>query len=251
MSGTVLAVSAALVFVSSGLMAMAGIGAAFLFVPLFYYLGVPLAEAASTALLLNVVSLVVAAITYWRAGLVDFRVGLPMMLVAVTLSPLGARTTAHVNTHLLLALFAGFLVFAGTMMLFHNPTKRIEPLSRRTEITAGVGVGGTAGFLGGMLGVGGGNFILPALNWMGFDAKVAAGTTSFVVVFASFAGFLGHATMGGIDPTFATTTAVSAAAGSAIGSHLMRSTLSSAQLKKLIGALLWLIAVKMIWDLLA
>ena len=34
-------ICAALVFVFSGLLAMAGLGAAFLFVPLFYYLGVP------------------------------------------------------------------------------------------------------------------------------------------------------------------------------------------------------------------
>jgi len=44
MSMIVYTVSAALVFVFSGLLAMAGLGAAFLFVPLFYYLGVPLSE---------------------------------------------------------------------------------------------------------------------------------------------------------------------------------------------------------------
>jgi hypothetical protein len=51
MTVTVYVASAILVFVFSGLLAMAGIGAAFLFVPLFYYLGVPLAEATPTALL--------------------------------------------------------------------------------------------------------------------------------------------------------------------------------------------------------
>jgi hypothetical protein len=35
-------VIAILVLIFSGLMAMAGLGTAFLFVPLFYYLGVPL-----------------------------------------------------------------------------------------------------------------------------------------------------------------------------------------------------------------
>ena len=49
-------VGGAAVFVGSGVMAMAGLGAAFLFVPLFYYMGVPLGEATSTALLLNAVS---------------------------------------------------------------------------------------------------------------------------------------------------------------------------------------------------
>ncbi|MCA1900435.1 MAG: hypothetical protein LDL50_06990 [Chloroflexi bacterium] len=51
MSPAVYIISAVLVFVFSGLLAMAGVGAAFLFAPLFYYLGVPLAEAAPTALM--------------------------------------------------------------------------------------------------------------------------------------------------------------------------------------------------------
>ena len=79
MSFTIYVVSAILVFTFSGLLAMAGLGAAFLFVPMFYYLGVPLAEATPTALLLNVVSLLFATINYWRGKLINFRVGLPVL----------------------------------------------------------------------------------------------------------------------------------------------------------------------------
>jgi len=242
-------VSAIAVFVLSGLLAMAGLGAAFLFVPLFYYLGVPLAEATPTALLLNVVSLMFAAFNYWRGKLVNWRVGLPVLIAAVILSPIGARLTPYVDKKLLLGMFAAFLVFAGFMMLFAKVKAREKPLNQTTESAAGAGIGSVAGFLGGLLGVGGGNFILPVLNWMGLDTKVAAGTTAVVVVFSSLSGFLGHATMGGLDPVFVGITAVMAALGSIIGSQLMKTKVSSAQLKKIIGVLLWLIAAKMIFDL--
>ena len=228
---------------------MAGLGAAFLFVPLFYYLGVPLAEATPTALLLNVVSLMFATINYWGGKLINWRVGLPVLIAAVILSPLGARLTASVNKTLLLGMFSAFLVFAGFMMLFYKAKKRKEPLSRPVEIAAGTGVGSVAGFLGGLLGVGGGNFILPVLNWLGLDTKVAAGTTALVVVFSSLSGFLGHVTLGGLDPLFIGIMAVMAAFGSTIGSQLMKSKVSNAQLKRIIGVLLWLIAAKMIFDL--
>jgi uncharacterized protein len=241
--------SAVLVFIFSGLLAMAGLGAAFLFVPLFYYLGVPLAEATSTALLLNVVSLMFATINYWRGKLINWRVGLPVLIAAVVLSPIGARLTATVNKTLLLGMFAAFLVFAGAMMLFYKAKKREQALSRPVEIAAGAGVGSVAGFLGGLLGVGGGNFILPVLNWLGLDAKVAAGTTALVVVFSSLSGFLGHATMGGQEPLFIGIMAVMAAAGSIIGSQLMKKKVSNTQLKRIIGVLLWGIAIKMIFDL--
>lgn len=243
-------ISALAVFVFSGLLAMAGLGAAFLFVPLFYYMGMPLAEATPAALLLNVVSLLFAAISYWRGKLINWRVGVPVLIAAVILSPFGARLTSQVNKTVLLAMFAAFLVFAGFMMLFYKAKARQKPFSRPAEIGAGVGVGSAAGFLGGLLGIGGGNFIVPVLNWLGLDAKVAAGTTALVVVFSSFSGFLGHATLGGLNPLFLTLTAVAAAAGSILGSQLMKTKISSSQLKRIIGILLWLIAVKIILDLL-
>jgi uncharacterized protein len=249
MSITIYAVSAVLVFIFSGLLAMAGLGAAFLFVPLFYYLGVPLAEATPTALLLNVVSLLFATINYWRGKLINWRVGLPVLVAAVILSPVGALLTQYVDKTVLLAMFAAFLVFAGAMMLFYKAKKREQALSRPVEIGAGAGIGTVAGFLGGLLGIGGGNFILPVLNWMGLDTKVAAGTTALVVVFSSLSGFLGHATMSGLDPWFVGIMAVMAAAGSIVGSQLMKTKLSSTQLKKVIGVLLFLIAAKMIFDL--
>jgi Predicted permeases len=249
MSIPVYGISAILVFFFSGIMAMAGLGAAFLFVPLFYYLGVPLAEATPTALLLNVVSLMFAAFNYWRGKLINWRVGLPVLIVAVILSPIGARLTPFVDKKILLGLFAAFLVFAGFMMLFYRAKRREKALSRQVEIGAGAGVGAVAGFLGGLLGVGGGNFILPVLNWIGLDAKVAAGTTALVVVFSSLSGFLAHATMGGLDPVFVGLTALMAALGSIVGSQLMKTKVSSAQLKKIIGVLLWVIAAKMIFDL--
>ena len=241
--------SASLVFIFSGLLAMAGLGAAFLFVPLFYYMGMPLAEATPAALLLNVVSLLFAAINYWRGKLINWRVGVPVLVMAVILSPLGARLTARGGKTVLLAVFAAFLVFSGVLLLFYKARKRAHSLSRPLEIGAGAGVGSVAGFLGGLLGVGGGNFILPVVNWLGLDAKVAAGTTALVVVFSSLSGFLGHATLGGLDPLFLGLTAVAAAAGSIVGSQLMKTKLSSQQLKRVIGVLLWLIAAKMIFDL--
>jgi uncharacterized membrane protein YfcA len=249
MSITIYIVSAVSVFFFSGLLAMAGLGAAFIFVPLFYYLGVPLAEAVPAALLLNVVSLIFATVNYYRGGLINWRIGLPILITAVLLAPLGAHTTPFVDKRLFLGMFAGFLVFAGFMMLFYKPALRTKPLNRTIESSAGAAVGGVAGFLGGLLGVGGGNFIVPVLNWLGIDAKVAAGTTAMVVVFASFSGFLGHVTLGGLSPVFIGIMALFSALGSIAGSQMMKTRISSSQLKKIIGVLLMVIAAKMIFDI--
>jgi len=238
------------VFVGSGVMAMAGLGAAFLFVPLFYYLGVPLGQATSAALLMNAASLSAATIAYARAGMVDWRAGVPVLIAAVILAPLGAGFTVHVERDVLLAVFVGFLVFAGLMMLFYRPRRATRTRGPAATAAVGAGAGSVAGFLGGLLGVGGGNIILPGLTWLGLDAKKAAATTALAVVFSSLSGFLGHAALGGLDPVFLVTMAALAAAGSLAGSHVMRTRLTSAQLRRFIGILLWVIAAKIALDLL-
>jgi hypothetical protein len=135
-------------------------------------------------------------------------------------------------------------------MLFYRPPASRTVRSAAAEVGVGTGVGGVAGFLGGLLGVGGGNIILPGLTWSGLDAKVAAGTTALVVVFSSLSGFLGHVAVGSLDPTFVAVMAVLAAAGSGVGAYVMRTRLTSPQLKRFIGILLLVIAAKMALDLL-
>lgn len=250
MSLTFYLIAAPVVLLFSGVTAMAGIGAAFLFVPFFFYLGVPLAEAAPAGLLLNAVSLSLATVNYWRGHLIDWRVALPVGAIAVVFAPFGARLTPHVDKTTLLLLFAVFLLFAGAMMLFYRSQAKAQDASPKKVWLVGAGVGGAAGFIGGLLGVGGGNIIVPALNWLGLDAKRAAATSAVAVVFSSLSGFLAHATFGKMDTTFLGIMALMAAIGSLAGSQFMKEKLSSSQLKKIIGVVLWLVAAKMFFDVL-
>jgi len=52
-----------------------------------------------------------------------------------------------------------------------------------------------------------------------------------------------------LDPTFLTVTAIAAVVGALAGAWLARFKLSSAQLKRVIGILLWGIALRIIWGL--
>lgn len=241
--------AALLVVFFSGLLSMAGLGAAFIFVPLFYWLGVPLHEAMSVALLLNFVSLSFATVSYIRGRLVDFKAALPALVLAVIMSPLGAWSARFVDRSVLLWFFAAFLLFASYMMLFYKPrVAREKPLE---SVWISGGVGAFAGFVGGLLGVGGGNIIVPTLTWLGHDAKRAAGTTAFIVVFSSLSGFLGRVSVAGLDWTFVDVTALAAIAGALLGAWLMKAKIQSPQLKRVIGVALLLAAAKIVWDLIS
>ena len=139
----------------------------------------------------------------------------------------------------LLWLFSAFLVFAGLMMLLYTPRPRAEAASTRVQLAVGSGVGSVAGFVGGLLGVGGGNIIVPALVALGLEPKKASASTSFVVIFSSLAGFLGHATLGGTDLRLLAWTAAGAMGGAALGAWLMSAKLQGRQSRRSSGSCSW------------
>jgi uncharacterized membrane protein YfcA len=240
-----------LVFIFTTVLTIAGVGSAFIVIPAFYWLGVPLTEAMAIGLLLNAISMTFASANYIRYKLVLFRTAVPIILLAVVFSPLGAWSTRFFPKNVLILLFVLFLVFAASMMLFYKPKKKEEgQTDSGRELKTGIGLGIGAGYLGGLLGVGGGNFIVPALVWLGIDPKKASATTAFVVVFASLSGFFGHAAMGSVNWSLLAFAAVGSIAGALLGSWLMHKKLEAGQVKKIIGIVLYAIAAKMAWGLL-
>ncbi len=248
---TTVLIASLLVFVFTTVLTVAGVGAAFIIIPTFYWLGVPLTEAMAIALLLNAISMSFASVNYIRYKLVNFKTAIPIIVLAVFFSPFGAYSTRYFSRNLLILIFVLFLVFAGSMMLFYSPKKKNEVSSSPgRELKTGIGLGIGAGYLGGLLGVGGGNFIVPALVWLGFDPKNASATTAFIVVFASLSGFFGHATLGNVNWHLLIFSAIGSIFGALVGSWLMHRKLEAKQVKKIIGIVLYAIAAKMLWGLL-
>jgi len=243
-------IAAVVTFLFTTVLTIAGVGAAFVLIPVFLALGIPLLEAMSTALLLNAVAMIFASISYAKEKLIVFKTAIPILIIAALLSPLGAKTAEYLPREVLLWLFVGFLIFAGSMMLFYKPKKKQVETTLKKTIGYGAGVGSMAGYLGGLLGVGGGNFIVPVLVWLGYNPKKASATTAFVVIFSSFTGFLGHASLGNINMQLLILCAAGSIAGAILGAYLMKKKLSGKQVKLAIGIILYFIAVKMIWDLL-
>lgn len=242
-------IAASLVFVFTTILTIAGVGSAFIVIPTFYWLGVPLTEAMAIGLLLNAISMTFASVNYIRYKLVMFRTAVSIILLAVVFSPFGAWSTRFFPERSLKLLFVIFLFFAATMMLFYKPRIREDKHSLKKGLKIGIGLGIGAGYLGGLLGVGGGNFIVPALVWLGIDPKKASATTAFVVVFSSLTGFMGHATVGNVNWKLLTFSAVGSVCGALVGSWLMHQKLNAQTVKKVIGIVLYAIAIKMAWGL--
>lgn len=237
-------------FAATTVLTLAGVGAAFILIPIYLSLGIELHTSMSTALLLNCIAMIFASINYMRERLILWRLALPILITATILSPLGAYSSQYFPRNILLTLFILFLIFAASMMLFYKPQTSDQQIYSGAKLAVGIGVGAVAGFVGGLLGVGGGNIIVPALVWLGVEAKKASATTSFVVIFSSFSGFLGRASLGQLNTHLLLFTVAGSIAGAIIGSWLLTKKLKNRQIKIAIGIILYFIALKMGYDLL-
>ena len=244
-----LVLAALLTFALTTVFTMAGVGAAFVLIPVFLAFGIELQTAMATALLLNAVAMAVASATFIRKGLVAWRLVLPMLVLAVLTSPLGVHLAQGMDRRLLLGLFVAFLLFAALMILLYRPRTRAARVSAREALTLGLPIGALAGFVGGLLGVGGGNIIVPALVASGMEPKRASASAAFVVLFASLAGFLAHVSVAQIDSTLLISTGLASAAGAGLGAWLASEKLGGNALKRVIALVLIAVAVKTAWGL--
>lgn len=240
--------------VATTVLTVAGVGAAFILIPIYLALGVGLHTAMSTALLLNGIAMAFASTTFAKEKLILWRLAWPILVAATVLAPAGAWCSQYVPRATLLVLFAVFLLFAASMMLFYQPNVAAGHAGTRrhhctSPLVLGLPVGGIAGFLGGLLGVGGGNIIVPALVWLGISPKQASATTSFIVIFSSLAGFAGRASLGSLDSTLLSYTVAGSIGGALLGAWLMAKKLQNRHVKAVIGVLLYFIAAKLLFDL--
>ncbi|RMD71922.1 MAG: sulfite exporter TauE/SafE family protein, partial [Gammaproteobacteria bacterium] len=163
------ALASVLIFFVSFLFAMLGLGGGMLYVPIFKWLGFPVkAVAIPVGLLLNGLNTLLAFIRYTREGLVDFKGGSPAAIAALALAPVGAFTVRYVSRDTLILLFALAVLAAGlrTLLTSGRPEPK-GPVSFKKRLWIGSTVGGFAGFIGGLLGLGGGFIIGPMLIELG------------------------------------------------------------------------------------
>ncbi len=237
-----------IILAASFLFSMLGLGGALIYVPVLKWAGFPVKEVAiPSALLLNGLTTLIALIAYFKNKLVDVKGGLAMTISAFAFAPVGAVVSNKLPLNILLILFSAAVLFAaGRMALMSRKPEPKEIMSFKKRAIIGALIGGFAGFMAGLLGIGGGFIMAPLLMWMGYETKKAAATSAFAVTFSSFSGFLGHAAQGHFNWTLTVFLTIAVILGAWLGSNFMATKAKSNRIKQIFALVLFAIAVKLI-----
>lgn len=220
---------AALIGLSLGLL---GGGGSILTVPIFVYvLGYGAKEAIAMSLAVVGATSLFGAVGHWRAGNVNARVALIFGAVAMAGTYLGARLAVYFSGAAQLTLFAAVMLLAAFFMFREkkpDPSSGAKPRDGAAEVKdmpLGLIVleGIAVGVLTGLVGVGGGFLIVPALVLLGkVPMKQAVGTSLLVIAMKSAAGFAGYLGQVRVDWGFMALFTAIAVAGILLGTWLVK-----------------------------
>lgn len=217
---------------------MLGGGGSTLTVPIFVYvLGLPAKSAIAMSLPVVGTTSLVGALSHWRAGNVDVRVAVLFGLVAMAGSYTGARFAELLSGTLQLLLLAVVMIVSAVSML--RRTVPTEHASASPALLALVGVG--VGLLTGIVGIGGGFLIVPALVVLGrVPIRQAIGTSLLVIAMNTVSGSLGYATHVSFDWGIVILFTALALTGVLVGTRVA-SRVPAASLKRAFGIFLILV----------
>ena len=229
-----------------------GGGGSILTVPVFVYvLGYPAKQAIAMSLPVVGATSLVGAVGHWRAGNIQARTGLAFGLVAMGGAFLGAKLAVFIAGPVQLLLLGVVMLASATMMLrssIKSPGTDDTDATRKRSLPAIAAVGFGVGMLTGIVGIGGGFLIVPALVVLGgVPMKQAIGTSLLVIAMNAASGFAGYAGTVAVDWRVMGLVTIVAVAGILVGTRLVRHV-SAAQLKRGFAVFLFAVAAFILYQ---
>jgi uncharacterized membrane protein YfcA len=205
----------------------------------------------SVALVCNLIVVAGGVWQYRRSGDLNLGFALPFVALSIPLAWFGGSVPIQRDTFILLLGFS--LLASGLVMWFQAPeSKTAPPGSALVLWFVGLPMGAAIGFLSGMVGIGGGIFLAPALHLLRLgDPKRIAATSSFFIMVNSIAGLVGQATKQGTAAYLVQLAdyvwlGIAVLIGGQLGSRLSAQALSGRMVKRLTAVLVLYVAGRLL-----
>lgn len=225
-----------------------GGGGSILTVPaLVYLIGQTPQMAVMVSLVIVGANSLMGALMHRSQGTLDWKVALLFGGAGMLVSYFSANLSKRLPPALLMVIFALLMLVIG-VMLFSRDAKTTEIVSTSKPLWLTVSSGAGVGFLTGLLGVGGGFLVVPALVMLvGLPAQIAVGTSLMVIAMNSAAGFLGHIGNNHIDLLMVVIFVSAGLIGTFAGAKISK-LISSEKLQKAFAVFVVVLAVFLLFD---
>ncbi len=207
-------------------------------------------QAHGTSLTIMITLAAVSTFVYAREGAVYWIIALTLIPGGMIGAYFGARFTQRIMAAQLKKVFAVFVFATGVRMLWASLTSyeqaAVSVLLGAKAACGGLAIGLASGFLAGVLGVGGGIIMVPAMSLLlGIGQHAAQGTSLAAIVPTAVSGARTHAKMGNVDLRAAVGLAIGGIPGGIIGSCLANH-LDQHTLKGVFGGFLLMMSIFML-----
>ncbi|QWE00816.1 sulfite exporter TauE/SafE family protein [Polynucleobacter sp. JS-Mosq-20-D10] len=248
------------------LMGLTGAGGGILSVPLLiFFLGLPIAEAAPIALCAVALASSIGAILGLKNKILRYKAAIFMALFGLILSPIGLWLTSQIPNAPLQIVFSFILLYVAINLFFQarNELKGVPEVNRKPPpclILPTVGKlqwtmpcaralmlsGSIAGFLSGLLGVGGGFIIVPALRrYTDLPVKSIVATSLGVLAIITGGGAIFSAASGNLNLMVAAPFSIAALVGLLLG-QLLGKKISGPNIQLIFAIFTLLVAISLL-----
>lgn len=265
-----------LISLGAGILAsLVGIGGGVIFVPMFnLFMKLPIEDAIGTSICTIIFTALSGSIYYAKEKRIDYKTGLLMEVTTIPGAIIGAATTELLPETVLRTIFFSFLFFSGFKLITKKNSKKISNFTFKNSSLKFLNIGWKrkftdsqgkewsyfvnvplmlmsgflAGFISGLLGIGGGTLKVPILAIvLGIPVHIATATSTFMILLTSTSGGITHFYLGHVHPKIVLVAALGAVLGAQMGPRL-NIKVAPKYLRKIVGTVLILVAANMVYD---
>ena len=198
-----------------------GVGGGLVSTPLLrILLGVDERIALGTPLPLVIPTALSGAYAYHRRGLIDYDTAFLAGAVGMLTAVAGALLTTHFSGRMLMYLTSG-IILLSVVMFFKGSLRPYGVRDGAARFILPIAIGGVAGFLSGLLGLGGGFLLVPLfIALLGMSAHAAIATSLITIAIYAVTGSFVHYELGNINVPLMLVVGAGSVVGAQVGSRL-------------------------------
>jgi len=222
-----------------------GFGGGSSYLALMGVMAIPMNVMRPTALLCNIVVVTAGTIIFYREKFLDWKNSWPFLMVSIPMAFIGGYMPIREDTFFFL--LGSTLVLASFFLWFQG--SEIEK-KKSANLPLNLSLGGSIGFLSGMVSIGGGIFLSPILHIMKWDhAKKISALASVFILVNSISGLVGQfAQSGSLDWKFTLPLLGAVFLGGQIGSRLGAKKFNPIYIKRITAALILVAGLNILKD---